>query len=183
MTDEPKGARCHLRRLGTLATGYTVKKLEEFLFDTVLYAYVVFVCTQAYGVAHGSLVAFAIMMPLSAIACVIYLKIYDSLKTDYLGLEALKALKDSTSSSLAARVGRKLLRSGDLGAFFLLSLQGDAFMTVIYLRRGDNSYNGMTRRDWMIFFSSIFVSNAYWTLRWVAIVEVVVYLWHLIRGA
>lgn len=38
----------------------------------------------------------------------------------------------------------------------------DAFTRTIYLRHG--KYNGMTKRDWAIFMTSLILGNAYWTL-------------------
>jgi len=154
----------HKERIGLIVVGQTAKRIEEFLFDTVLYGTVVAICTIQLGPLLGPIVTLAVMTPISALACYGYLRFYDWSKKDWLGLEALKALREG--NTLLHRV----VRYGNVPAFFALSVFSDAFATVVYLR-GKERYEGLTTRDRKIFWASIVVSNAYWTLRWTAIVQ------------
>jgi len=98
-----------------------------------------------------------------------------------LGIEALKELREDAASGGRVRaVINRIIRLGDVPAFIALSLFGDPFMTTLYLRKGTVMYNGLGRRDWLIFSASILLSNAYWTLRWTLIVEALRYLLNLL---
>lgn len=165
---------CHKQRIGTIAIGHTAKRVEEILFDWLLYGMVVTICTTAWGPLYGSLAAFATMMPLSALVCTAYLRFYDWAKVDWFGLEAVKGfVQHSSSTSRFVRVVQAIASRGDVPAFFALSLYSDPFMVTIYLRRSTLKYDGLTKRDWIVFWTSVVFSNAYWTIRWTAIVEVV----------
>ncbi len=64
-----------------------------------------------------------------------------------------------------------LLRvGGDVIAFFALCIWEDPFITTAYLRHG--RCDGLTKRDLLIFFASVLVSNGYWIARTYAVVEV-----------
>lgn len=45
----------------------------------------------------------------------------------------------------------------------MLSLHFDPFVTVVYLRDGSPGRSGLSRRDWAVFWSSVVISNLYWT--------------------
>ena len=50
-------------------------------------------------------------------------------------------------------------------------------MVAMYLRKGVGKYDGMTTRDWKIFWASVVVANGYWTLRWAVLVALAHELW------
>ena len=52
----------------------------------------------------------------------------------------------------------------NLAVMVFLSIKEDAFKTVIYLRHVSHQYNGMSARDWRIFFTSLAIANVYWTV-------------------
>ncbi|QQG37591.1 MAG: hypothetical protein HYS26_03100 [Candidatus Kaiserbacteria bacterium] len=170
----------HKERIGTLAVGHTGKKIEEFLFDWLLYGVVVATATNLWGPWYGSLAAFLIMMPISALICLVYLRLYDWAKVDWFGFELLKEWRDEEEHE--HRFGRflhRLTRLGGMPAFLVLSIHTDPFMTAVYFRHKDDRYKGLRGRDWAIFWSSVVLSNGYWTLRWTVIVQIVLYLWQL----
>ncbi len=168
-------------RIGLVAIGHTAKQVEEYLFDWLLYGTVVAYFTTTFGPIWGSLTAFAIMAPLSALVCIGYIKLYDWLGKDLFGFEAAKSLRDElTGSGFLKSIVRKMLSLGDAPAFIALSLYGDPFMTTIYLRKGTERYDGMSKREWHIFFGSVFFSNGYWTLRWTVIVALVAWAWNFV---
>lgn len=169
------------KRIGIIALGHTASWVEVILFDHVLYGAVAIYTTTMWGAIWGSLMCFLIMILPSAATCYLLLRLYDWAKLDLLGLETLKRLREGTGfkswfGNLVARIARK----GDIPAFIAFSLYTDPLMTTLYLRKGVEQFNGMTIRDWQIFWASIVISNAYWTLRWVVIVEVAYFLWKVL---
>ena len=167
----------HKHKIGLIAVGHSAKKVEEHLVDWILYGIVVAYATSVWGTLWGSLAAFAVMTPITGILCLLYIRLYDWAGKDWFGLEALKEIReDQASGGWFSRLMYRIARHGNGAAFFALSLYGDAFMTTIYLRKGSHAYAGLTRRDHMIFWSSLIVSNAYWTLRWTVIVTVVLWI-------
>lgn len=165
-----------LARLGTVAVGIASKKAFDFLIDWMLYPFVV----TYLGMLTGGLV----MTAITTAICVGLIRAYDWSQTDWLGIEALKGLRDQ--EPLPAARGKRLLarvlRAGDVAAFFALSLHADAFVTTLYLRRGAGHYNGMSRRDWRVFFASVVVVNAFWTVTTFGGVALLRRLYHAIVG-
>lgn len=174
--------RTHRERIGIIAIGHAGKRVEELLFDWLLYGTVVALCTARFGSFGGSLAAFALMTPLSALVCLGYLRFYDWAKRDWLGFETIEKLRESEAAAgWFMRHVIRLTRLGDAPMFFALSIYGDPFMTTVYFRRGAEQYNGLSARDWKIFWGSVFFSNAYWTLRWTVIVVLARMLWEFFK--
>lgn len=167
----------HKNKIGLIAVGHTAKKVEEYLFDWLLYGVVVYKTNEAWGPIFGSLAAFVIMAPLSAFACWLYIKFYDWAKIDWLGFEMLKELKETETTGLFGRIFQKATHHGKIPIFILLSIHGDPFMTTIYFRKGVSKHDGLTARDWKIFWTSVIFSNAYWTLRFTVIFAIAIYVW------
>ncbi len=170
----------HKHRIGLIAIGHTVKQIEEIFFDWIVYAAVVAACVQTWGLYRGSFIALVIMGVLSAVMCLLYLRLYDWSGKDWFGFEALKELRDEEKSGWWGKMLRRLLRIGGIPAFLLLSVNTDPFMTTVYLRHKSTQYQGLTRRDWNIFWASVFVSNLYWTLQWTVIIEVAKWVWRIV---
>ena len=82
-------------------------------------------------------------------------------------------MKQQDAKGLVARQISKALRAGDAPAFFVLSWIEDPIVTTLYLRRGAHQYDGLSRRDWVIFFSSTVVSNLMWIFSLVSVFEIV----------
>ncbi len=166
-----------MRFIGTVAVGHGTKQVEEVLFDWILYGTVVGYTTYTYGPVMGSIYGYLIMAPLSALVCLAYIKLYDWAKIDWFGFEAVKGAKeDLEGDGWWKRTVRKLVRLGDVPAFFILSINSDPFMVTVYLRKGSKEYNGLSSRDWKIFWASVLFSNAYWTLRWSVIIALALFL-------
>jgi len=166
-------------RAALYLTGHVGKQVETFLVDTVIYGAVVTYCTNRFGVWYGGFYAFSIMTPITILLCRLYLAAYDKLQWDIFGFEALKEFREERMG--AGRISRlfyTLVEKSDVLAFILLSVFSDAFQTTVYLRKG--SYNGMSKRDWTIFWGSIALSNAYWTARWSVIIQAILYVFHLL---
>jgi len=170
--------RRHRHKIGLVAVGHTAKKVEEYLVDWLIYGIVVTYASLQFGALYGSMLAFLIMTPITAFLCLSYIRLYDWAGKDWLGFEALKELREEQQhGGWFSHVIYRLAKHGGVIAFFALSIYGDAFMTTVYLRHGSHSYSGMNRRDHAIFWSSLLVSNAYWTLRWTVILQVIIWFW------
>lgn len=125
-------------------------------FDYLLYPFVLY----NYGLWKGGIV----MIVLSIIVCLLTLYFYDYSKKDWLGIEAIKSIKERPAKNYFQRISKFFLAKSELLAFFFLSIRFDPFITTIYLREGVNEYNGMGKKNWVIFFSSVAVSNFYWLI-------------------
>jgi hypothetical protein len=173
-------ARCK-ERIATVAIGYAAKRVEAIVFDWLFYGFVIATCITNWGPVWGSMVGFATMAPLSALVCFGYIRFYDWAKKDWLGFETLKELKDETGHrGRLANLVQRVARFGDVPAFLALCVYGDPFMVTVYLRRGARKYDNLSRRDWAVFWTSVVVSNGYWTLRWTVIVEVARIVWKVL---
>jgi hypothetical protein len=159
-------------RIAELALGYSVNAVIIYSFDFGLYPLVMFWL----GLWRG----FVVMAALSFLVCWLTMVFYDWSKRDWLGIEAIKSLKDYDGQNRAGRWLAWVLRKSDPVACVLLSLKYDPFIVTIYLRRG--AFGGMTARDWRMFLLSWFIGNAWWALLCYAGVESLAGLWHWLRG-
>lgn len=167
----------HKGRIGTIAASHAAKYWIGWVFNYLIYGAVVVYCVTTWGAILGSLVAFVVMTPLAGALCYIYFVVYDRVRADMLGIEALKSLREEQpGESWFSRHLHRIARQGDIPAFIVLSIFGDAFLVTAYLRKGVGTYT-LTRRDWYIFWSSNALANAYWTLRLTVIVWLALLLW------
>lgn len=167
------------RRVATIATGHTFNIVFDHLFNYWLYFSVIALMGPVKG---GALLAVT-----DAVVSLVFIKFYDWAKKDWLGIEVAKEVRDIgplwiRNLRVTSLVGRILwwpfskmillilwsMRRGKIVAFFVLSILTDPFITTVYLRKG--SFNGMTRRDWAIFFASVVLGNGWWTVRAYAII-------------
>lgn len=159
----------YLERLVTLGIGILANQVQIWAFDWVLYPFVVW----QLGLVFGGL----IMTCLSCLLCYLLLRFYDWTKKDWLGIEAIKGLKDVKGKSWMARLSSWILRKGDSAAMIFLAIKFDPFITTAYMRHGSHRFNGLSRRDWKIFFGSLLIGNAYWTFAVFSGVSILEWLW------
>jgi hypothetical protein len=76
--------------------GLSANKLIESLFSYVLYSWVIY----KYGALNGGIV----MMLLSLLASLLTLKFYDWSQRDWLGIEAIKSVKDYSGDKKVGRI-------------------------------------------------------------------------------
>ena len=167
------------KKIAIIGLGYTFGSAFDYAFNYGLYIPVV----AMLGPIKGGI----IMAILSAFACFLFIKFYDWAKQDWLGIEVAKAATDSGPEwirkfSASSRIGKVLwwpfsriilfilwsLKRGGVIAFFALSIYTDPFITTVYFRKG--TFNGLKRRDWMIFAGSLLLGDLYWTLRTMLII-------------
>lgn len=175
-------------RIATIALGVTFNQVFDFFFNYPLYMFVI----EAIGLQKG----YMVMALLSFLTCFLFIKFYDWLKRDWLGIEVAKEVRDFGPGYIkkiqrTSLLGKILwwpfskiillmlwtLRRGGFVAFLALSIYTDPFIVTVYMRKGRYEYGGMNRRDWGIFFASTLVSNAYWSGRTVVILEAAKAIW------
>ena len=149
-----------MARAATLVAGLMMKRLINWPLDYVLYPAMMLWL----GNIMGSLVMIALSVPLNV--CVIYA--YDWAQTDWLLIETLKKFRDSSQKSGWRRHIASLMEKSDIIFFFVLCWD-DPITVVLYFRHG--SFNGMTGRDWKIFFAATVVANLYWIVLWTMVLE------------
>lgn len=145
------------RQIGLWGIGHTANFLMVKGFDLLLYPSVIWY----FGLLYGA----GIMWFLSLVICYVTLLFYDWSQTDWLGIETLKNIRETEKrSGVLHRLLKWVLRRGDWVTLLFLSIKWDPFICVAYMRHGAHQYNGMTRRDWKIFWTSLVISNGWWTV-------------------
>ena len=144
------------KRISTWCIGILTNQIIDYAFDFILYPFIIW----QFGLVYG----FIIMVPLSFVACYLTILLYDWLKRDWLTIETIKEIKEYEGNNRAFRFLSKILRKSDMLACCVLSIKYDPFITSIYMRHGAHTYDGMSRRDWKIFITSLLIGNAYWSI-------------------
>lgn len=190
------------RRISQILVGHTCLKAVSWLFDNPLYLFMIY----RFGPAKGGL----IMTTLSMLVCLGLLLVYERMKVDWLGVSVLEEVKERgepwvkrlyTSLQpgnpwrrtlvvvvrILAFIPAKIflavlwaLKKGDGFAFVALSFYEDPFVTTAFLRHG--RFDGLCRRDWLVFTGSVVVSNGFWILRSFAVVEVTRAVWRALSA-
>ena len=88
------------------------------------------------------------MAMFSFLFCWLTMKLYDWSGRDWLGIEAIKGLKDYAGRSWYVQWLGWVLQKSYPVAYVLLSIKFDPFVVTAYFRRGQ--FNGMAPRDWRI---------------------------------
>lgn len=144
--------------------GHALKKIEEFLFDYMLYPIVIAWAMLTYGSSDGMIIGGIIMGIASAAICMLWLWIYFLLKVDFLAVEYARLVRDYDGSGGMWSKFRSLILRSKILAFFFLSLVKDPFVTIAYVRHGaSDDYDGLSLGDWIIFWLSVIIANAWWT--------------------
>jgi hypothetical protein len=157
------------KKLLILGVGLMVNEIIVFCFDFILYPFVIW----KFGVLRGGVT----MTVASFCICYATLLFYDWSKKDWIGIESIKDLKDYQGKGKVRRFFSWITKKGDIFAFLFLSIQTDPFIVVAYMRQGANQYNGMKKRDWTIFISSLVIGNLYWTIIAYTGVSIIEFLW------
>ena len=181
-----------MKRIAQVTAGFGFWSSTSWVFDNILYPAVL---------AWRGLVEGGIIMSVTAIAITaIFLIVYEYKKVDWMGMDALRSVRDNGDAWIEKFSGKKqgnsiirfamravmyfpvlflrvalwMLNKGDIFAFIGLSLIADPFVTTIYLRHG--RFDGLKKKDWMIFLASGILANFYWTLRSYGVVVIIRYL-------
>lgn len=146
----------HKERLAILGVGLLTNGVIVYAGDFLLYPFVIL----KMGIIKGGVT----MTVISFSLCYLTLLFYDWSKKDWLGIETIKAFKDYNGRNKVGRLTSWVLKRSDPVALLLLSIKFDPFIITTYMRRGSHQYDGLSKRDWKIFISSLLIGNVYWTL-------------------
>ncbi len=148
---------CSLReKIAVFCVGVLTQSLLVYGFDYVLYPAVIW----KMGPVNGGIV----MVFLTFVDSYRILRLYDWSKRDWLGIEALKEAKKYKGTIKAGRRISWALKKSDPFAVVILSFIVDPFIVVLYMRHENFRYNGLAKRDWTIFLTSLAIGSIYWTL-------------------
>jgi hypothetical protein len=144
-------------RFATIALGQTVDFFVSRAFNYGVYSFVM--------IELGAFWGTVVIIPLSFLVCLAYMKMYDWIKKDWLGLEFLKEIRENGGEeNLFSKILGWALRKGDWLVMIILSMFKDSFYTTAYMRKGANQYNGMSKREWKIFIASLIISCLWWSV-------------------
>ncbi|MDO8529059.1 MAG: hypothetical protein Q7S18_00115 [bacterium] len=141
-------------RLATLAVGWLTDRATNWAFEYVLYPLVI-------GYA-GLVVGGLWMIGLSIAGSLAVIKLYDHLKVDWLGIEKVKEFRDGEAGSFTEKIIQWAMKKGDVFALVAMSILSEPTKVTLYMRRGSSKYNGFSKRDWMVFLTSVAISNSSW---------------------
>lgn len=144
------------RRLQTIVIGHTGNAFIGIGFDYGIYGLTI----ATLGPVKGGL----LMIAVSFLLDLVLIRFYDWSKTDWLGIETLKDIRENHARTRPEKLLQWLLRKGDAVALVVLSFKLNPFNVMLYLRRGAYLYNGMARRDWLVLITSTLIGNLYWIL-------------------
>ncbi len=166
----PFQSPAHLwQRVAQIGIGHTLYAGFNWLFDNVLYVWVVYTL----GVLKGG----ALMMAASGVQCAVLLVVYQRMRIDWVGVGLVTEMRTKPQRT---RIARLLARASDFhpaAIFTLLCVLQDPFVTTAWLKRG--SFDRLTRRDWSIFCAAVVVANVYWIFVASLLGRLVASLWRL----
>ena len=125
----------------------------------------------------GPLRGGVVMILTSFILDLALIKLYDRSKTDWLGLETLKDIRENVGESRLEKFLQWLMQKGDAVVLTVLSFKLNPFNVMLYMRHGAYQYNGMSKRDWKILISSTLIGNLYWILVMYLATSEIKHLW------
>ena len=136
-------------RIGILGVGLVANTFIVYIFDYLLYPFVL----NKWGLFYGG----QIMIWASLLICLISFEFYDWAKTDWIGIETLKEIREDEDE-----IG--IIKKAKWLEFLILSIQTDPFIVTVFMRKGAHKYSGLSKRDWQIFFGSLVVGNLFWIM-------------------
>lgn len=163
--------RRHRHRLAQIGTGHLLYASFNFVFDEIVYVYVVY--------RLGMLIGGVIMTMSSLVQCAAMLLVYERMRIDWVGAGSLARLFSVPNPSWWQRLARWAMRRGNVAIFIALCIFQDPFITTAYFRQG--RFDGLNGRDWRIFLGSVLLSNFYWTLRSGVAAAILVSAWGWIK--
>lgn len=143
-------------KLAIVGVGWTFDYASNFAFEYLLYPLAI-----GYG---GILVGGGIMIVLSVLISLGTIWFYDWSKRDWLGIETIKAVRDKEQGGKITRLIGWLMKKGDLIALVVLSVYSEPVKVTLYMRHGAHQFNGFSKRDWLIFTTSVIIGNVSWAL-------------------
>ncbi len=185
----PSGSVLSVKKFSIISVAHSILYATDYWFDNILYPAVLLL--------FGTTIGLIVLTILSGIICFGLLVLHTKSKEDWLGVDVVEVIKVKTRAKiekfyskegvwwkilhittylfiLPPRIVLWALDKNDFAAFVALSIYTDAFKTTAFLRHGRKG--SLSRRDYKIFYSSIVLSNLWWTLRWTVIIEFIKWL-------
>lgn len=135
--------------------GFSSYTIFAWLYDFPLYALVIW----HLGPLWGGLAMTALTIPVD-LYC---LRLYDWSQKDWLAIEFIKSQKGYRGTNIFRLFARFVLTRTPIPVqILLLSVKFNAFIITALLREGDHQFNGLSSRDWRIFWFSFLTSQLYW---------------------
>jgi hypothetical protein len=144
------------KRLAILAVGWMTDRASNWIFEYILYPVVI----GYWGLLKGG----TLMIFLSVTLSLAEIKLYDYLKVDWLGIETVKGIRDGEAKSIWRRITKWAMKKGEIFALIVLSIYSEPVKVTLYMRHGSNKFNGFSRREWVIFLTSVLVGNISWAI-------------------
>jgi hypothetical protein len=144
------------------ATGQAILRAINYPFDYILYPIIL--------LSLGSVTGGLLMFLLSLIFNVVIIQLYDWSKVDWLLLEKIKQMQQRDDSDGWWMRVLHTVRKNKVLTFLVLCID-DPVTVTLYFREGSYQFNGLRARDWRIFLAATVVSNLYWVLGWVGVIE------------
>ncbi len=157
------------RRVAQIGVGHTLYAGFNWLFDHVIYVYVVY----QFGMVRGGL----LMTALSFVQCAGTLLLYQRMRIDWVGAGLLAEIRLKPRRNGFERFLLWADTRHPLAIFTLLCIAQDPFITTAYFKRGQ--FDVITRGDWGRFILSVIVANFYWVFIASALGHVAVAVWTL----
>jgi len=157
-------------RLGLWTTGISSYYVFTYLYDYIVVSFLL--------IYFGFVKGVVIVMVLSMLIDLGTLKFYDWFKKDWLALETLKDLQHK--KNFWGKLFNFVHDKNTFITIIVLSLTSNAFIVTAYMRKESFQYNGLTKRDWNIFFSSSLLTNLYWVFLIAGGIEIIKYSYQAI---
>ncbi len=140
------------QRLAQIGTGHALYAAFNWVFDNVLYVWVIYTL----GMLKGG----ALMMAASGLQCALTLLVYQRMRVDWVGTGLLAEIRTKPEPTRLERVLIWGSNRHPAVVFILLCVFQDPFITTAWFKQG--SFERLDRRDWAIFTSAVVVTNVYW---------------------
>lgn len=169
----------HKKRISEIGTGQILYWVFNWVFNNPVYLAAI----AYFGIVKGGL----IMSIASFLQCALLLVVFDRMKIDWVGVTYLQDISRKEEKKWVEKALVWALRRDSQGAkgkliklsiFATLSAFVDPFLVAVHYRR--SHFEGVTGRDWAILTASVFIANAYWTLRQGILVAVALEVWRRI---
>lgn len=163
----------HKKLIQEIGIGLFIYETINFLYDWLFYPFAL----VYWGVFTGGIILFSG----SIIQCALMFWLYDRMKVDWLGANALRQLDDKENKSRLERLAvwlgkeKKTLWERLLSpiVFIGLTLPIDPLIVAIHYRK--KHFGGVGVRDWLILLSAVVVANAWWLIK----IEIVIQLFQV----
>ncbi len=141
-----------LSKIKLWVTGIGLYYTLTWLYDYVMVSFLLIY----FGFLRGSIIVFIS----SILVDLVTIRLYDYWKKDWLALETIKDLENK--NNFIGKIFKWVHGKGSVLTIVILSLTSNAFVVTAYMRKGSYEYNGMGKRDWIVFLTSSVLINLYW---------------------